>query len=357
LRRRTAAYLAENLAKKEALCVAVEQLADSTDWNASATAIRRIQGEWKQIGPVRQKLSAALFDRFRAPANRFFERQKQFRLARKEQREEILSRMRTLCEAAEALADSTEWDATAAEFKRLQLGAQEVWRRAGVPERRKLEAPRQPDVLHDRFRAACDHFFERYRRRGDLELEAKLAAAETIVADLESLVSALADPQAPTAEQIMQRLKDRLAEWGRISSIPPQHARVLAQRVQAACDAIEATYPNGIPEGELDVEGNVRLREKICVRLERLAESLAADASEPSPNDLAERLKLALAARTIGGQATPPREQMRRDALDTAERLKEKWQRLGPIIGKRARTLAQRFEKAAAGLPPAAREP
>jgi len=350
MRRRSAAYLADNLAKKEALCIAVEQLADSTDWNASAAAIRQKQEEWKQIGPVRQKLSAALFERFRAPANRFFERQKEFRLVRKEQRDEKLKRMLALCEAAEALADATDWDATAAEFKRLQLGAQEVWRQPRGPVRRRLEAPQQTDVLHNRFRAACDRFFERYRRRGDLELEAKLAAAETIVVDLESLPSALAGAEAPAAEQITQQLKDRLAEWSRVGSIPPEHARVLTQRLQAACDAIEAAYPSGVSEGELDVESDVRLREKICVRLERLVASLAADVGEPAPNDLGERLKLALAARTIGGQPTPPREQMRRDAVDAAERLKAKWQRLGPVIGTRARALTLRFENAAAAL-------
>ena len=47
--------------------------------------------------------------------------------------------------------------------------------------------------------------------RDDVELEAKLRAAETIVADLESLRLALAGPEAPTPEQVTQRLKDRLA--------------------------------------------------------------------------------------------------------------------------------------------------
>src|SRR5262249_10288758 len=70
MRHRGEAYLDANLAAKEALCAAVEQLADSTDWNSTAAAIQRMQAEWKQIGPVRQKLSAALFERFRAPANR-----------------------------------------------------------------------------------------------------------------------------------------------------------------------------------------------------------------------------------------------------------------------------------------------
>jgi len=101
LRRRCDAYLADNLAKKEALCAAVEQLADSTDWNATAAAIQQMQAEWKQIGPVRERVSAALFERFRLPASRFFERRKQFLLSRKEQRQELLGRLRTMCEAAE----------------------------------------------------------------------------------------------------------------------------------------------------------------------------------------------------------------------------------------------------------------
>lgn len=349
LRRRTAAYLADNLAKKEALCVAVEQLADSTDWKVTAEAIRRMQEEWKQIGPVRQKLSASLFDRFRAPANRFFARQKEFHQARKAQRDELLSRMRALCEETEALADSTDWDVTAEQIKRLQARAQEIWGR-GRPPRRNAEAPRPGDVLRDRFRAACDRFFDRYRRRGDLELEAKLSAAETIVADLESLVTELAAAEPPTAEAFLPRLKERLSEWSRGGSVPAAHLHALTQRLQTACDAIEAACPDAISESDLDIESDVRQREKLCVRLERVASSLAAEASEPAPSDLAERLKLALAARTIGGTATPPREQMRRDAIETAARMKEKWRRLGPVIGPKPRSLAVRFEKAVAEI-------
>src|SRR4029434_8791037 len=43
---------AENLAKKEALCVKVEALRDSTDWDNAAAEIKRLQAEWKTIGPV-----------------------------------------------------------------------------------------------------------------------------------------------------------------------------------------------------------------------------------------------------------------------------------------------------------------
>ena len=350
LRRRGNAYLAENLAHKEALCAAVEQLADSTDWNATAAAIQRLQAEWKQIGPVRAQIAAALFERFRAPANHFFERRKEFLRAGKERRQEMLGRLRTLCEAAEALAASTDWEVTAAEFKRLQAQAQDVWGRRRPPVSPLPERKRESEVLRDRFQLACDRFLDRYRRRNAVELEGTLAAAEMILTDLETLRLSIAGPDAPTAADVTQRLTERLAEWRRIGPIPPGRAHDLHQRLQASCDAIEAAYPDGLPEDTLAAESNVPQREKLCIRLERLMTSLTASIDEPSTVDLAERLKLALAANTIGGAAATRREQALREAADTAERLREKWQRLGLVIGPRARALALRFDKARADL-------
>lgn len=374
LRRRAHAYLSENLTKKEALCAAVERLADSTEWNDTAAAIRRMQAEWKQIGPVRQKISAALFERFRAPANRFFERRQAYLLARKERRKEMLGQMRTLCETAEGLADSTDWDVAAAEIKQLQAAALGVWGVRSAPVPSKVEGPGlvaphaemkpsqqqaeskrisprtdpQSDALWNRFRAACDRFFDRYRRRGELELEARLARAEAILADLESLRVSIAAPDAPTPDHVTQQLNDDLAEWRRLGSIPPDKAKALNQRLQAACDALEAACPDGLHDEALGAETNIKQREKLCVRFEQLVASLAASADEASASDLAERLQLALAAHTIGGSAMPSREQALRAVLETVEGLKAKWQRLGPVVGARARALVLRFEKSSA---------
>ena len=43
---------AENLAKKIALCERAEALADSTHWIQTADEIKKLQAEWKTIGPV-----------------------------------------------------------------------------------------------------------------------------------------------------------------------------------------------------------------------------------------------------------------------------------------------------------------
>src|SRR5204862_6773787 len=68
---------AENMAKKEALCARAESLAGSTDWDATAPEIRRLQNEWKTIGPVKKSRSEAIWQRFRAGCDAFFVRHAQ----------------------------------------------------------------------------------------------------------------------------------------------------------------------------------------------------------------------------------------------------------------------------------------
>src|SRR4029450_13235692 len=52
LRTRCDAYLASNLERKRALCAQVAGIGDATDWNDTSELIRRLQTEWKAIGPV-----------------------------------------------------------------------------------------------------------------------------------------------------------------------------------------------------------------------------------------------------------------------------------------------------------------
>ena len=96
----------ENAAKKEALCVQAEALAESTDWQAALTAIKQLQAEWKAVGPVRRNRAELLWKRFRAACDKFFERYgKRHQIAeqqRVEQREGLVTQIEAL--AAEVAA-------------------------------------------------------------------------------------------------------------------------------------------------------------------------------------------------------------------------------------------------------------
>ena len=63
-----------NLQMKIDLCLQAEALKDSTDWRKSTQDLINIQKQWKEIGPVPRKHSDALWKRFRAACDYFFEK-------------------------------------------------------------------------------------------------------------------------------------------------------------------------------------------------------------------------------------------------------------------------------------------
>jgi hypothetical protein len=67
-----------NLQLKTELCMKAEAIKDSNDWKNITNELIRIQKEWKNIGPVPRKHSDALWKRFRAACNEFFEKKSEF---------------------------------------------------------------------------------------------------------------------------------------------------------------------------------------------------------------------------------------------------------------------------------------
>ncbi len=68
--------LAANLARKTALCEKAEALKDSTDWRATTDALVELQKEWKTVGTVPKKHSDAVWHRFQAACDYFFDQKK-----------------------------------------------------------------------------------------------------------------------------------------------------------------------------------------------------------------------------------------------------------------------------------------
>ena len=66
----------QNLAKKEALSEKAEALASSTLWEEAAAGIKQLQAEWRTIGPVKKSRADAVWQRFRAACDLFFDRYK-----------------------------------------------------------------------------------------------------------------------------------------------------------------------------------------------------------------------------------------------------------------------------------------
>jgi Domain of Unknown Function (DUF349) len=322
-----------NLEKKIVLIERAEQLADSTDWIKTAEELKRLQSEWQQIGPVPRQETKASWKRFRDACDRFFTRRNADLAARKETWSANLAKKEALCARAEELAASREWDKAAAEIRRLQV----EWKTIGPVRRNKSEA------VWQRFRSACDTFFDRYKRRDEIELETKQADREQLVAELEAL--ATPDPAGDGSDGagLLERVRSLRSRWNLSTPVVRHGADPLSGRFVSALEHTLVAHPEAFRGTELDVEPNRQKMEKLCTRVE----AFLGDTAPPPANSsqaLAEMLREALAANTIGGRAGE--ESKWRTMAEDVRQAQASWSRLGPVPGDAGRALNERFHRA-----------
>ena len=337
-----AAGRSENLVKKTALCEQAEALGDSTAWIQTADTIKRLQAEWKTIGPVPRGRERAVWDRFRVACDRFFTRRHDDLVERKKSWTENLAKKEALCVRAEALGSSTDWDRAAAELKQLQA----EWKAIGPVKKTRSEA------VWARFRAACDAFFSRYADRHSAAQEERAAKREAICAELEGLApqSTPAEPPEGLVNQV-RGLRTRWQQAVAARGVAPDRARALDARFEAALARLLAEWPAAFSGTELDPDTNRKRMESLVKRVEELATSVQGPTTLPAPGDagssstrLAAMLKEALAANTIGGKADDgSRLRAVAEELGQARAL---WSRLGPVPDASRRPLVERFDRA-----------
>jgi hypothetical protein len=322
----------ENQKQKEALCVRVEALKDSEDWNRTADEIKEIQLQWKKVGPVPQEASDALWKRFRAACDFFFDRRKQGLDQLKSERDRNLAAKIALCERAEAIQDSTDWHETANELKRLQS----EWREIGTVPRKKS------DEVWNRFRAACDRFFDRYKRRDEVEIEERLKKRQSLIDELVALGASSAEAPFGLAEKVQGIWN----AWKKAGPIPDAGSEIVG-RFEHEVGALLLGAPAAFAGTELDPEVNAKKRGKIVTRLESIVGEIEErkPAAEPLES-LAQRLKDALASNTIGGGRRREPAVDWRQASDEVSRLRATWAKTAPVPGDHGRALAERFERA-----------
>lgn len=333
---------AANQARKQALCEQAEALSASTDWVRTAEAIQKLQIEWKTIGPAPREAEKALWQRFHTACDTFFTRRREDLQQRKTEWAANQAKKEALCARAEELAETTEWASAIEEIKRLQA----EWKTIGPVRKAKAEQ------LWQRFRAACDRFFDRYQHRDQMAAAAAEAELEALAAEFEAMVPA-EGVEAEVPEGLAERVAAARRQWGaKVSALPRDRAALLDSRWSRALERVAETWPSAFAGTDLDLEANVRAMEELCVQIE----SLAADAPRPAfaaaiesgegtpATLLAQQLREALATNTIAGR---PDEAARAKAIaEQVRRAQAAWRRIGPVPEAAGRALAARFQRA-----------
>ncbi len=329
---------AANLARKLALCERAEALADSSDWVRTATALQGLQAEWKAVGAVPRGHEKATWERFRAACDRFFTRRQDDLKQRKETWNANLARKEALCAQAEALADSTDWDSAGAEVRRLQA----EWKTIGPVRKSKS------DAIWQRFRTACDRFFERYKHRDQLELVAKAAPREQAILELEQLLPAGDGDAGPAPDGLYVLIQQIRERWQQAPELPRHLQQDLAARFHQALGRLVVTWPAAFSGTDIDPEATRSRMESLVAKVEGFIGPQGPPAAALSPAELlARQWRDRLASNTIGGGRPVENEESRwRAAEQEVRQAQAQWMRLGPVPPDVAGPLNARFQKA-----------
>jgi hypothetical protein len=326
-----------NLVKKQALVERAEALASSSDWVKTAAQMQALQAEWKAIGPVSRGQEKAVWERFRAACDRFFTRRQEDLKRRKDEWSSNLTRKEALCAQAEALADSTDWNAAAAALKKLQA----EWKTIGPVRKAKSE------VVWHRFREACDRFFERYKHRDSLELQEKAKARDEVIRELEGLLPYEGGPTDPP-EHLYKTIQDARIRWQQAPELPRGVQQDLAARYHQTLGKLVAAWPTAFTGTDLDPDMTRKRMEKLVARVEDLAPEKARAQAPLSPAELlAQQWRERLATNTMTGGKSGDTEDARwRAAEQEVRNAQAQWARFGPLPAEIAAALNERFQRA-----------
>ena len=96
----------ENIAKKEALVKAAQELQDSTEWKKTADKLIELQKEWKTIGMVPRKVGDQLWADFLGACNKFFEARNAATAGERNEQQENLKSKQSIVEQLKQLIES-----------------------------------------------------------------------------------------------------------------------------------------------------------------------------------------------------------------------------------------------------------
>ena len=267
----------KNLELKTALCEAVEKLATEPDVISAFHLLQKMHQQWREIGPVAKEIREDLWARFKAASivvnkrhQAHFEKMKEAEVANLQAKTAICEEIEAIDFAA--LKSVKDWD----EKSKVVIAAQEKWRTIGY-------APKKHNQkIFDRFRKACDDFFEQkgaffkvFKAETQKNLEAKRALCEQAEALKDST-----DWKA-TSEKLIALQKEWKATGG-----PMNRKRIdaLWKRFNTACDYFFEQKKKNLAPQKAAEESNLVAKRALIEKINQLDEQL-------EPNEAIAQLK------------------------------------------------------------------
>ncbi len=220
--------LQRNLESKTALCEAAEALVGEESILEAFRKLQELHEQWREIGPVAVEHKDTIWERFKDASSRINRRHQEYFEGIKEEQKKNLALKSELCEKVEALC--ADMLTTRKEWKRASeslIEIQKVWKTIGF-------APKKDNTrIYERFRAACDKFFELKKAFYD-------NIREEMANNLQQKIEICEAAEAIMDSQQWKKSADELValqkRWKEIGPVSRRHSDAVWKRFRAACD-------------------------------------------------------------------------------------------------------------------------
>ncbi len=217
-----------NLEAKTSLCEQAETLTEAATIVEAFHKLQKLHEEWREIGPVSMEHKEALWERFKAASTIINRRHQEHFESIKAEQLQNFERKSALCDEiekmiAEAPTSHKGWNKASERLQAIQA----EWRTIGF-------APKKDNnKVYDRFRAACDKFFE---VKHSFYAEAKDDMAKNLEVKNSLCERAEAIAEREDWAKATEELLALQAEWKKSGAVARKYADAVWKRFRAACD-------------------------------------------------------------------------------------------------------------------------
>lgn len=220
--------LKKNLESKVLLCEKAEELLLEPNPVNAFRELQDYHNQWREIGPVPQESKNEIWERFKEATSQINKRHHEYFEKQKEEQRRNLEAKIALCEEVEAinlqeLKSFRDFEEKAEKI----IALQKMWRTIGFAPKK------QNNKVYQRFREACDNFFEKKRgfysdnkeiQLNNLQLKTELCVQAETLQD--------STDWKTTSDELIRLQK----EWKKIGPVPRKQSDKTWKRFRKACD-------------------------------------------------------------------------------------------------------------------------
>jgi hypothetical protein len=252
--------LKKNLESKVKLCEKAEELLLEPNPVNAFRLLQDYHNQWREIGPVPQESKNEIWERFKEATSKINKRHHEYFEKQKDDQRKNLESKIAICEKVEEI-NLTEIK-TFKEFDEkaeIVVGLQKMWRTLGFAPKK------QNNRVYQRFRNACDSFFEKKR---NFYADNRETQQTNLQLKTELCIQAEALQESTDWKAASDSLIKLQKEWKEIGPVPRKQSEKIWKRFRKACDHFFNRKTEFFATLDTSYEDNLKSKEALIAELD-----------------------------------------------------------------------------------------